>query len=225
MARQTRHRVHRAGAVGRHRRPRPGVARPGPGPRRWSGGRVARRHLRRHRDPHVAPARRCGRRARRRVDAGGVGDRSDLLPGDLPRPARQADAEEAVRADPGRRHGQRRAGRARLRHRTAVARLRGARRAPRVDRGPEALPRPDRPQVDDRRLDRRPDHRRGARAGIGVPHTERADRPRCQRDDDRALPRARYVRRQPARRRDQPRAPVPDVVDPPPRSRTGPAPR
>ena len=55
MARPARHRVHAAGVVGRHRRPRPRVRPIGrPVLRRRADRRVAHRHLRRDRDAGVA---------------------------------------------------------------------------------------------------------------------------------------------------------------------------
>ena len=145
MAGQARHRVHAAGLVGRDRRTGAWPARPASGARRRPDRRVARRRLRRHRHRW------------RRVDArGSTGELVDVsmlealamcltyypvtFNDQLGRPMRK----RRFVPTPGVGAAKRRARRARVRDRTAVARLLRDGRPSRVDRGPEAVPRPNR---------------------------------------------------------------------------------
>ena len=85
-------------------------------------------------------------RARRRLDARDARPLPHLLPGDLRRHGGAPLPQRALDRDPGRGGDERRAGRARRRHRPAVARLLRDGRPPGVDGGPQALrqPRPPR---------------------------------------------------------------------------------
>ena len=207
LERQGGHRVHPASLVGRGRWAGAGKAGPRPGVRRWPDRGVACRPLWRHRHARGGPTLRLGRGARRRLHARVLGDVPHLLPGDVQRSARTADAAEALRRDPRRRGGPRRPRRARMRHRAAVARFLRPGRTPGVDGGPVPLPRPHGTDADDRRLDRRPHGRRGARPGVGLPDPQRTDHEWLQRHDVSALPRTRDLLDQSPGRRSQSPAP------------------